>query len=165
MAGDWTAGASPGATKSTGAACGERRRASCRTPPGASTFACKSKGDDLMRIDTTIMTVGLATLVLVVGGPLVAHAHTTPAQKCATAKSKAAAKKAAGKLKCYATATVHATQVDTACLTAAETKFGAAITKAEAAVGCAVTGDAGAIEAAVEAFVGAINTLTLAMAP
>jgi hypothetical protein len=59
--------------------------------------------------------------------PLAAHGHTTPAQKCATAKNKAAAKKAAAKLSCYATATTHATPVDAACLTAAETKFGAAI--------------------------------------
>jgi hypothetical protein len=118
-----------------------------------------------MRSDEKLMTAGLAALVLIVGVPLAAHGHTTPAQKCATAKNKAAAKKAAAKLKCYATATVHATQVDAACLTAAETKFGAAIAKAEASGGCTVTGDGGAIEGAVDAFVGAINVLTLAMTP
>jgi len=120
-----------------------------------------------MRIDMhckKVVTAGLAAVALVVGGPVVVYGSTPPAQKCGAAKSKAAAKNEAAQLKCYATATVHGTQVDAACLTAAETKFGAAITKAEAAGGCAVTGDAGAIEAAVEAFVGAIVALTPANA-
>src|SRR6267378_3737779 len=69
------------------------------------------------------------------------HASATPAQKCAVAKNKAAAKKIGAKLKCWQKAfATGAASADSACLMAAETKFNAAIMKADAKGGCVVTG-------------------------
>ncbi len=89
------------------------------------------------------------------------HASATPAQKCAVAKNKAAAKKIGAKLKCWQKAfATGATSADTACLMAAEMKFNTAIGKAEAKGGCAVTGDGNAIEGAADKCVSNIVTLT-----
>src|SRR5262249_8180446 len=53
------------------------------------------------------------------------------AQKCGVAKSKAAAKKLAKKIKCQQKAFIAGAAVDPACLSAVEAKFDAAIAKAE----------------------------------
>src|SRR5262245_64998874 len=92
--------------------------------------------------------------------PIAARAGQTPAQKCAVAKSKAAAKKIEAKLKCQQRAAQEGTAVDAACLTTAETKFNGAIAKAEAPRGCAVSGDGTTIEAAVDSCVDSIVGLT-----
>ena len=93
----------------------------------------------------TLCAVGLAALCLTWVAP--GRAAETPAQKCAVAKNKAAAKKVAAKLKCWEQALAKgAASPDMACLMAAETKFTTAIMKAEAKGGCVVTGDASRIE-------------------
>lgn len=93
----------------------------------------------------------------------VAHAKTTPAQECAVAKTKAAAKKIISKLKCNETALLKGTPVSTDCLMAADTKFSAAIAKAEtaAAGGCVVTGDVADIESISDRCVASISAQTL----
>ena len=97
--------------------------------------------------------------VVVVSAGII-HAGGTPAQKCAAAKSKAASKKIASKLRCYQKASLAGQPVDSACLTAAETKFSTTIPKIEGKGGCLVTGDANAIEGAVDTCVDNIVTLT-----
>ena len=97
--------------------------------------------------------------------PSGAHASQTPAQKCAVAKSKAAAKKIEAKLKCQQRAVQEGTAVDSACLTTAETKFNQAIARAEAPGGCAVSGDGATIEAAVDSCVDSVAALTTGTAP
>jgi len=69
-------------------------------------------------------------------------ARSTPAEKCAAAKSKAATKKVAAKLKCQQKGILSGAPVDHACLADTEAKFSTAVTKAEAKGGCVVTGDA-----------------------
>src|SRR5262245_29452975 len=96
--------------------------------------------------------------------PIAVRAGQTPAQKCAVAKSKAAAKKIEAKLRCQQRAAQEGTAVDAACLTSAETKFDGAIAKAEAPGGCAVTGDGATIESAVDSCVDSIVTLTFGTA-
>ena len=105
-------------------------------------------------------TVGRLAVLVLLATVVVAHARVTPAQKCATAKNKAAAKKIESKLKCYQKAAQQAVGVDASCLTTAESKFSQAIAKADAAGGCVISGDAGPIEAAVDSCVNAITTLT-----
>ena len=60
-----------------------------------------------------------------------AHAGGTPAQKCASAKQKAAGKKEAAKLGCYSKAVAKALPVDPACLAKADAGFMAAFTKVD----------------------------------
>ena len=84
-----------------------------------------------------------------------------PAQKCAVAKSKAAAKKFAKKIKCYQKAFIASGAVDPACLTAIETKFDAAIAKAEQPGGCFIVGDGANIETVVDGCVVAFAGLLL----
>src|SRR5262249_24699918 len=98
--------------------------------------------------------------VLVVSAGLI-HAAGTDTGKCAASKSKAAAKRIGARLKCWQKAfTSGAATADSACLSAAETKFTSAISKAEAKGGCAVTGDANALEAAADTCVNSIVALT-----
>jgi hypothetical protein len=99
-----------------------------------------------------------AIAFVVLGG--VAHAATTPGVKCAAAKQKAASKKIASKLKCYAKAAAKAVTVDPTCLGDADTKFSDAITKADSKGGCVVTNDAPSIEGAADACVTSILSLT-----
>lgn len=90
-----------------------------------------------------------------------AGATATPTQKCAVAKSKAAAKKLTAKLKCVQKATLlGAPSPDPLCIATAEAKYMTAIEKAEAKGGCAVVGDADRIEETVDECVGAISSLT-----
>jgi hypothetical protein len=102
----------------------------------------------------------MATLIVLMVSAELSYARTTPAQKCAVAKNKAAAKKIVSKLKCNQTAISKGVAVDPACLTDTEVKFNTAIMKIEAAGGCAVIGDANAIEAAVDACVSNMVALT-----
>jgi hypothetical protein len=99
------------------------------------------------------MRTRVAVVAIVAVTVSVAFAGPTPAQRCASAKLKAASKKAAAKLKCNDKAIVTGAPVDPPCLGKAEDKFEAAFAKAELRGGCATTGDAGAVEAIVDAFV------------
>jgi hypothetical protein len=101
-----------------------------------------------------------SALTLALAVPPSTVCAVTPAAKCAAAKSKAAAKKVGGKLKCYQKAFLAGTGVDGTCLTTVEGKFSQAITKAEQPGACVVTNDATAIEGAVDTCVNAINALT-----
>jgi hypothetical protein len=83
-----------------------------------------------------------------------------PGAICASAKQKAAGKKAADKLKCHSKGTAHNAPADPDCLTKAEMKFEMAFAMAEAKGGCAVTGDAAAIEAQVDNFVSTVVAST-----
>jgi hypothetical protein len=99
-------------------------------------------------------------IVLVVSAGLI-HAGATPAQKCAVAKQKAAAKKVSAKLKCWQKAIAAGTaSADPACLTTAETKFTTAVAKAETKGGCVETGEAGVIENTVDTCVNNIVART-----
>src|SRR4029453_11595750 len=90
------------------------------------------------------------------------YASVTPAQTCAIAKHKAAAKKTTAKLKCWQNAIrLGAASADPTCLTTAETKFNAAIGKAEATAGCVATWEPDLIEDVVDTCVGNIIALTL----
>ena len=103
----------------------------------------------------------MAVLIVLAVSAGVTHASATPAQKCAVAKQKAAAKKISAKLKCWQKAIASgAASADPACLTAAETKFSLTIPKIEAKGGCVETGDAGVIEGAVDTCVDNIVALT-----
>jgi len=102
----------------------------------------------------------LAALAMLGLSATLIYAGPTAAQKCAVAKSKAAGKKFAAKLKCNQKAILKGQAVEPNCLTAAESKFNTEIQKAEAKGGCVVTGDANALEGAVDSCVGSIATLT-----
>src|SRR5690349_17881823 len=97
-----------------------------------------------------VAAITLGFLALVATGPASA---STPAQKCAATKTKAAGKKAAAKAGCQSKAAQKGTAVDASCLMKAETKFSSAFSKAEAKGGCATSGDASTIEAKVDAFI------------
>jgi len=93
--------------------------------------------------------VALGVCVLVAGAVSPAMAATTPAQKCAAAKQKAAGKKASSKMGCYSKAKAKSLTVDPACLTKAEAKFSSAMAKA----GAACPGTAPTIESLVDSCV------------
>jgi hypothetical protein len=91
-----------------------------------------------------------ATALSLMFGPAPrARAGATPAEQCAAAKQKAAGKKTAAKIACYAAATSKGVVVDQDCLTKADMKFMAAFTKAETKGGCVTSGDAASVEAMV----------------
>ena len=92
--------------------------------------------------------LALAGVIVVVG---TLFAASSPAQRCAGAKTKAAGAKVYAKTKCYQKALATGAVVDPACLAKAEQKFVAAFGKAEAKGGCTVTGDAAAVEVLVDA--------------
>ena len=103
---------------------------------------------------------GLVLAVLTASGGFV-HAGSTPAEKCAIAKSKAATKKIAAKMKCWQKAmATGAPSADMACLMAAETKFDTAIQKAEAKGGCVSTGEEMRIESVADKCVSSIVSVT-----
>jgi len=107
--------------------------------------------------------VALVTMLFL--SAVLVRASATPAEKCAAAKNKAAAKKASSTLKCYQKAITTATPVSSTCLTAAEMKFNTAITKAETASGCAITGDGSTLEALVNKQTSDMATFTPAALP
>ena len=100
------------------------------------------------------VTLGVTVLVLAAAPIAGRAAKTTPGERCAVAKLKAAFKKAAAKGACYEKAVSANTAVDAACLTKADEKFGAAFQKAETKGGCATVGDATNVEGLVDACVG-----------
>jgi cysteine-rich repeat protein len=102
----------------------------------------------LMRLFVTTVTVISFTFPPAVVPD--AAAGSSPAQKCAAAKMKAAGKKYAARANCYAKALSKSVPVDTGCLQNAEDKFGDAFAKAEAKGGCTTPGDAAAIEVKVD---------------
>src|SRR3989442_14722819 len=101
------------------------------------------------RIVSLTLLVPLALCVL----PARLAAAADPAGTCAASKRKAAGKKAAAKLNCYATAAKKGVAVDPDCITKAEVKFQTAFDKADAKGGCAGTGDAARVEGDVNALV------------
>ena len=111
----------------------------------------------MMMMTRRVVSVATATLLLASG---IASARVAPSQKCSVAKSQAAAKKIAAKLKCYDNATKKGLPVDPACLQKAETKFNDAIAKAEKKGGCLVTGDGATIESAVDSCIESVVGLT-----
>jgi hypothetical protein len=78
------------------------------------------------------------------------RAATTPAEKCAAIKQKAAAKKLTSKLKCFAKAAGKDEPVSFECLTKAEEKFEETFAKADATGGCVNVNDAAFIENGVD---------------
>lgn len=103
------------------------------------------------------MAWSLVALLVLVSSAGIIYAGATPAQKCAVAKNKAAAKKVAAKLKCWQKAySTGAASADADCLATAEAKFVKAIEKAEAKGGCVTPGDGDVIEGLVDQCVGGI---------
>ena len=92
-------------------------------------------------------------LALMLLTALPAHAAGSPGAKCAAAKIRATAKKAAAKGACHAKAVASGSLVDPGCLDKAEQKFAAALARAEGRGGCATTGDAATLEDKVDAFI------------
>lgn len=98
-----------------------------------------------------------ATAVLAVAilaffaGP--ARPAPSPAQRCASAKLKAAAKYAASRLRCHERAVLRGVGTEPLCLQKAEDKFAAAFAKADLKGGCFTTGDAAAVRALADSFV------------
>ena len=93
----------------------------------------------------------IALGVLIVAGTLVgaagsALAKTTPEQKCASAKQKAAGKEIAAALGCYGKGIPKGLPVDQACLSKARGKYDAAFTKA----GAACIGDGTAVHGQID---------------
>ena len=97
--------------------------------------------------------LAVSLMAFVLGAGLPVAAKPTPTQKCTAAKMKAAAKKVAGKLACYAKGASKNLPVDDACLGKAETAFTTAFSKAESKGGCLTVGDANTVEASIQAFV------------
>jgi len=101
----------------------------------------------------------IAGMLVAAGGPAVAK--TTPEQKCAGAKQKAAGKQASAELTCYAKAAgkskigMPPVAVDPLCLSKASAKFAAAFTKA----GTACVGDAAAVQTQIDSCVTQITTI------
>jgi len=76
--------------------------------------------------------------------------YTSGEDKCAGAKIKAAGKKTAAVLSCYAKAVSKGTPLDSGCIAKADGKLTSAFSKAEAKGGCNTTGDAAAIETKID---------------
>jgi len=113
-------------------------------------------GMTVMRALTAVLTA----LALVAIGGRGAHATETPGQRCSSAKSKAAAKQVAAKLKCYENATQRGVAVDSTCLTSAEMRFRAAFAKADAGGGCVVSEDLGVVDVVAQTCVNEIVART-----
>lgn len=104
-------------------------------------------------------------VVLLLAACLAAPAGSAvdPAVKCSAAKLRAAARKASGKLKCYAGATLHGLPTDQPCLDKVEAKFNAVWQHIEAAGGCrASQSDQTDVEMKVDALTGG---LAVSLAP
>ena len=102
------------------------------------------------------VALGLA-LVVLVSAPF-SRAASSPEQKCAVAKLKAATKKANAELKCQKKALATGQSVDPACLAKAQARFAQAFANAEARGGCKNAGDAPAVQDTVELFVDDVVT-------
>jgi len=95
-----------------------------------------------------IVTLAVACIVAAT-----AVSSTTPAERCAAAKLRAAARKTNGKLRCHATGALRGSTADAGCLARVETRYLASWTKIEGRGGCYTTNDADAVEARVDEFV------------
>ncbi len=82
---------------------------------------------------------------------------TPTASNCSSKELAAAGKKAGGVIKCYAKAVAKGLAVDSACITAAQTKFGTSWGKATAAGGCNTAVSQGDIETKVDNFAADVN--------
>lgn len=88
-----------------------------------------------------------ASLVVAIACVDSAHAASTDAERCASAKMKAASQAWSAKGKCYAKALASSSAVDPECLSKAQTKFDSAFAKVEANGGCSITANAAPIRA------------------
>ena len=88
----------------------------------------------------------------------VARAASTPTQKCAIAKLKAATLKVNSELKCQKKALATGRAVDATCLEKAQAKFAQAFAKAETKGGCKSEGDAPEVQGSAELFVDDVVT-------
>ncbi len=104
------------------------------------------------------MRVLLTLALIAIVSASVAQAASTPAQKCAVAKLKAATRKADAELKCHKKALAAGRAVDAACLEKAQAKFAQAFANAEAKGGCKSEGDAAEVQESEEAFVDDVVT-------
>jgi hypothetical protein len=104
-----------------------------------------------------ISTRGAIVLALVaaVAGRAGAAA-TTPGEKCAVAKMKAAAKKTTARIACHTAAVTKHQPVDQACLMKAEARFVAAFVKAEARGGCITVDDSIRVENLTDQYVSSV---------
>src|ERR1051325_3061527 len=84
------------------------------------------------------------------------HAAGDPLGACASSKRKAAGKKTASKLKCWAKAAKLHMAADSTCLMKAELKFSSSFAKADAKGGCFASNDATTVEGIVD---GCVNQI------
>ncbi len=108
--------------------------------------------------------LGVIALAVVLPAAAV-YGATSPAAKCAIAKSKASAKKLSAKAKCYQKGLAKGMGPDATCLMAAEAKFNAAITKSEAGGACPIAGDGATLEGLVNRQVADVDSFTPAVLP
>lgn len=93
-----------------------------------------------------------------------ARSAPSPAQRCAAAKVRAAAKYAGALLRCQERAIIKDVAADPACVQKPATKFAAAFAKAELKGGCFTNGDTAAVAALIEPFVeGVVQALAPAV--
>lgn len=107
----------------------------------------------MSRTKSLIASIESAALLLaLVTIPASAGAMTTPAEKCAAAKTKATGKAMSGVLKCQAAALKKGMKVDQACLQKVGDKLQDAFGKAEAGAACITTGDFPFLSALIDRF-------------
>src|SRR5690349_10760474 len=83
---------------------------------------------------------------------LVAGAAAAETSRCTAAKYRAASRKFASKVKCFAHAAAKGVDVDDACLAKAEAPFAAAFATAELRGDCLTVGDSADVEALVDSY-------------
>ena len=109
-------------------------------------------------MSTARPSIVIAGLVLVACCTAQVARAATPADVCASAKRKAAGRKASAKLNCASKAAAAGGAIAPSCLARAEAKFAAAYAKAEAKGGCTHIGNAAGVEATVDGCVGAVQS-------
>jgi hypothetical protein len=100
----------------------------------------------------------LVSAILLAGALFASGQDAGASSQCGGGEVRAAAKKADGKLKCWARATDRGVAADGLCLGNAETKFSTAYTKAQTKIDCPATVAASTIEGKVDAFVADVVT-------
>src|SRR5262249_42151309 len=100
----------------------------------------------------------LVSAILLAGALFASGRDAVASSQCGGAEVLAAAKRAGGKLKCWARATDQGVAADGLCLGNAETKFSTAYMKAQTKIDCPATVAAGTIEGKVDAFVADVVT-------
>jgi len=104
------------------------------------------------------MRVAVVLALVAVASAPVARAASSPEQKCAIAKIKAATRKAEAELRCQKKALAKGESADPACVAKAQEKFAQSFAKAEARGGCKNEGDAPQVQDTVELFVDDVVT-------